>query len=213
MVKHIEGFAAEIDSSSLMLDIGSGDVPYKHIFYTQKYIAVDLSTRHKIDAVGDICALPFQASMVDVVLCTEVIEHVKNTDKALKEVNRVLRDGGHMVLTAPLLVGVHDTADYCRFTETMLRILLERHGFEILQMEKRGGILSVLGAILLQIPLQVLGYYREGSFSKYKYFLVVLLYVFLVPLAQSLVVLDVLDKAKDFTLGYDCLCKKSIVKS
>lgn len=50
-------------------------------------------------AKGDACALPFDASSFDVVLCSLVLGHVERLDDALSEINRVLRPGGRVVIT------------------------------------------------------------------------------------------------------------------
>ena len=210
LVRHIEGFAVQTGTVSRTLDVGSGSAPYKHMFNTQRYIAIDVSALHKVSAVGDVSALPFQASTMDVIVCTEVIEHVENVDIALGEISRVLKSGGHLILTTPFLMGMHCAVDLRRFTETSLRILLDRHDFDIVRLEKRGGILSVLSATLLQIPLQILGLHENKNHSNSRYLLVGLTYAFLVPLAKSLVLLDGLDKGKNFTLGYDGLCQKRL---
>jgi len=45
--------------------------------------------------------LPFSDNSFDVVLCTEVIEHVEDQDRAVKELVRVLKEGGVLVVTTP----------------------------------------------------------------------------------------------------------------
>lgn len=45
--------------------------------------------------------LPFNSGTFDVVLCTEVIEHVENQNEALKELSRVLKRNGILVITTP----------------------------------------------------------------------------------------------------------------
>src|SRR5690242_9437722 len=60
---------------------------------------------------GDICAMPFAADSFDLVLATDVIEHVEEDDGALREIARVLRPGGTLLLTVPafdLLWGLQD---------------------------------------------------------------------------------------------------------
>jgi SAM-dependent methyltransferase len=47
--------------------------------------------------------LPFAAESVDVVILSEVIEHLVDTDAALAELRRVLRPGGHLILSTPNL--------------------------------------------------------------------------------------------------------------
>jgi SAM-dependent methyltransferase len=51
--------------------------------------------------VGDVLALPFVDRTFEVVVCTEVIEHVSEPTSAVVELMRVLRPGGTLVLTTP----------------------------------------------------------------------------------------------------------------
>ena len=50
-------------------------------------------------AVGDALALPFASESVDLVVCTEVLEHIPRPEEALAELVRVTR--GHLVLSVP----------------------------------------------------------------------------------------------------------------
>ena len=45
--------------------------------------------------------LPFKDNSFDVVLCTEVIEHVNDQKKVIGEIFRVLKKGGYLVITTP----------------------------------------------------------------------------------------------------------------
>ena len=61
--------------------------------------------------VGDICRLPFPDDEFDFVLATDVIEHVDDDLTALREIRRVLKPGGHVLITVPafqVLWGVQD---------------------------------------------------------------------------------------------------------
>jgi ubiquinone biosynthesis O-methyltransferase len=51
--------------------------------------------------VGSVMVLPFPDATFDVVLSTEVIEHVPDPALAVKEFARVLKPGGHLVLSTP----------------------------------------------------------------------------------------------------------------
>jgi len=51
--------------------------------------------------LGDVCALPFADQSFDLVLATDVIEHVDNDLAALREIRRVLRQGGRALITVP----------------------------------------------------------------------------------------------------------------
>ena len=50
---------------------------------------------------GDITAIPFADASFDLVLATDVIEHVDDDAKALREIRRVLRPGGKAIVTVP----------------------------------------------------------------------------------------------------------------
>jgi SAM-dependent methyltransferase len=50
---------------------------------------------------GDICALPFADASLDLVVATDVIEHVADDRRALAEIARVLAPGGHALITVP----------------------------------------------------------------------------------------------------------------
>lgn len=57
------------------------------------YTAADITTR-----------LPYRTGQFDCVVIGEVIEHVPNTDHVLREINRVLKRGGTLLITTPNLV-------------------------------------------------------------------------------------------------------------
>lgn len=50
---------------------------------------------------GDICAMPFADASFDLVLATDIIEHVDDDSQALAEIQRVLAPGGHVLITVP----------------------------------------------------------------------------------------------------------------
>ncbi len=53
----------------------------------------------------DLCALSFSDASFDLVLCNELFEHLKDLDKAFREIARVLRPGGRLVATCPMAFG------------------------------------------------------------------------------------------------------------
>lgn len=75
--------------------------------------AIDICTRKGLGPIerGDVCGMPFPAAAFDFVLATDIIEHVDRDDIALSEVHRVLKPGGHGLITVPAfasLWGPHD---------------------------------------------------------------------------------------------------------
>lgn len=61
---------------------------------------------------GDLLALPFAEATFDGVLVTEVLEHCINPQAAVREVFRVLRPGGLLLVTSPCCWPAHGTPDY-----------------------------------------------------------------------------------------------------
>lgn len=60
---------------------------------------------------GDVCKLPFPDQTFDLILATDIIEHVDDDTLALREIHRVLKPAGHVLITVPafpLLWGVQD---------------------------------------------------------------------------------------------------------
>ncbi|MGA5196493.1 class I SAM-dependent methyltransferase [Streptomyces exfoliatus] len=80
--------------------------------------------------------LPFASDSADAVLFSEVVEHLVDPDSALDELRRVLRPGGHLMLSTPnlgawynralLLAGVQPV-----FSEVSLRRIHGRPGSEV----------------------------------------------------------------------------------
>jgi SAM-dependent methyltransferase len=85
---------------------------------------------------GSIEEMPFAEGSLDLALALDVIEHVPDDAVALRELHRVLKPGGSLLLTVPalmLLWSQHDVANghYRRYTEGQLRRRVEEAGFEV----------------------------------------------------------------------------------
>ena len=75
----------------------------------------------------------------DVVLCEQVLEHVRDPWAAVRTLNDLCRPGGHVIVSTPFLVKIHnEPADYWRFTVPGLRLLLESAGLDVLSAHSWG---------------------------------------------------------------------------
>src|SRR6266487_410189 len=182
----LRDLGSRLPPADSMLDLGSGRAPYAHLFPHRRYVTADLV--HKSDVRCDATALPFTDEAFDLVLCTEVLEHVADPNAALREIHRTLRVDGALVLTTPLTWGVHARQDFHRWTESGLRLLLARHDFNIVELRPRGGVLLCLGALVLVLPWQLLGEAHERK--TWQTFLFAALYAIATPVALLLAALD-----------------------
>jgi SAM-dependent methyltransferase len=76
--------------------------------------------------IGDICALPFPDATFDLVLATDILEHVDDDLLALRELRRVLKPDGRLLLTVPtfkLLWGLEDEVSHHKRRYRMSQIL------------------------------------------------------------------------------------------
>ncbi|MFJ8229976.1 class I SAM-dependent methyltransferase [Streptomyces sp. NPDC094448] len=80
--------------------------------------------------------LPFRSGAADAVLFSEVVEHLVDPDSALDELRRVLRPGGHLMLSTPNLAAWYNRALLLAgvqpvFSEVSLRAIHGRPGREV----------------------------------------------------------------------------------
>ena len=134
--------------SGIVLDVGSGPQPYKKFLSSPgKYIGLDQSENVGPDVRALSTQLPFKDNSFDSVICTEVLEHLKEPGRCLSEINRVLKKGGYAYITAPQCWGLHyEPDDYWRFTSYSLAYLINGAGLELIKTERIGGIFSLIGA-------------------------------------------------------------------
>lgn len=81
------------------------------------------------DAQGDVCAMPFPEASFEGVVLTEVLEHCTDPFAAMRDVFRVLKPGGLLLVTSPFCWPTHQTEDYhdyWRFARQGWELLLAR---------------------------------------------------------------------------------------
>lgn len=135
-----------------LLDAGAGKLSYRHLVkpLCQEYKSMDFKKTHPdLDYHSDIQDMPLKNESFDTVLSAEVLEHVPDPEKALREMYRVLKPGGKLVMSTPHLMYLHNEPhDFYRYTKYGLRTLLERTGFIIEYLEPSGSIFSFLQGII-----------------------------------------------------------------
>jgi SAM-dependent methyltransferase len=125
-----------------VLDVGCGRKPYEGWTRATRYVGVDVDdavTRAlgRADVFYDGRTLPFAEASFDAVICSQVLEHVFEPEAFLRELRRVVRPGGQLVLTVPFVWDEHEQpVDFARYSSFGLRALLERTGWTVETLEK-----------------------------------------------------------------------------
>jgi SAM-dependent methyltransferase len=135
-----------------VIDIGCGLQPYRSFLGPRvtEYVGVDRAGRFAApDLEGDALELPVPDASFDAAISTQVLEHVTDPQRALREAARVLKPGGILVLTCPGTWPDHETPhDYFRFTRYGLQHLLRNAGFECQLVKAQGGVWAAVGQLL-----------------------------------------------------------------
>ena len=89
--------------------------------------------------------IPFENNYFDSVFSSEVFEHVFNLEEMLKELNRVTKMGGKMLITCPFAIAEHENPnDFARYTSFGLTHLFKKYGFEVIEFIKAGTSVEVV---------------------------------------------------------------------
>jgi SAM-dependent methyltransferase len=143
--------AGAAPAGARILDAGAGDGRYRHLFAHTHYEATDfcqVDKRYdfqKLDFVSNLQRVPTASGIYDLVICTQVLEHLSEPSLVLAQLYEVLKPTGTLWLSAPLFFAEHEAPhDYFRYTQYGLSHLLESAGFEILQLEWLEGYYGTL---------------------------------------------------------------------
>lgn len=149
----------KIAKEKVVLDVGGGTRfgkwlrEYEPLFKNCDYRTFDFDSSTGADVVGDIHAIPLPDGAVDGIICSSVLEHVRDPLRAMGELQRILKPGGSLFLYVPSIYPYHahrgHYADYWRFFDDTMNELFT--GFESIEKHKRGGYFLALSFF---VPMQ-----------------------------------------------------------
>ncbi|MCC7264402.1 MAG: class I SAM-dependent methyltransferase [Candidatus Latescibacteria bacterium] len=134
-----------------LLDLGCGRQEHRSLPRSGSYVGLEVDQarygENPPQVWGSGLELPFVAGACTTVLCAQVLEHVPEPARLVAEASRVLGSGGHLVLTAPHIWGVHEEPhDYFRFTGFGLAHLARQAGLEPVVVRPLAGYWVTAGA-------------------------------------------------------------------
>ena len=128
------------DAKLDILDFGAGSSPYRSLFPNANYQRADfaIGTGEGLDFVlGESLQVAAPDNSFDIILSTQVLEHVVQPENYLKECLRLLRPKGKLILTTHGIYADHPCPfDLHRWTADGLAALCKQAGFEIVSTKK-----------------------------------------------------------------------------
>lgn len=149
-------------------DLGGGGMPtYRKVLRVDGlYVNMDRVTEARPTVAGDLeSKLPFADNCVDAVILFNTLEHIYHFPHVTKEMLRILKPGGRVLVYAPFLFPVHTHQtkdffinDYFRYTEGALHRMFGDAGFGSVNIEPMGGgVLAPSELLALLAPYKAIG--------------------------------------------------------
>lgn len=154
---YLDFYLETIDWSGDVLDIGGKKTNKRGYFSppydkckSWKYLNNDNTVSPDYLASAD--AMPLADRSFDMVLMTEVIEHLREPEKAISEAYRVLRKNGLFIASAPFLYPIHaDPDDFQRWLPSKYNQILKEVGFSSISILPMGGFCAVVHDLIKTI--------------------------------------------------------------
>ncbi len=159
----VVGLLTQVEARSagaIALDVGSLRSPYKRVLESRGFSVktLDLTTEHGADFAGTAEATGRPEASVDLILCTQVLEHVRAPWVAMREFGRILKPGGQLLITIPHIWFYHPhPGDYWRVTQEGIVTLCIDGGFRVREARTQGGALLAFGQIVNFLAYGLLG--------------------------------------------------------
>jgi SAM-dependent methyltransferase len=144
---------AQLSGSDLrVLDIGGRYQPYRPLFGARasRYVASDIVPTRCVNVVGDGEYLPFSDNAFDVVIATQVFEYFLDPRNAAREIHRVVKPGGCLLMSVAATAPRFVDEELWRFTAHGLRAILSDFSeVKVLaETSSIGGVIRILNMAL-----------------------------------------------------------------
>lgn len=164
--ERITSYAGKKISSYLATDYSSWDdifVRYNKrtsvLGILSAYLFGKRKTKHSVDQVADALHLPFRNGSFDTYCSFEVLEHISDPDTFFSEAARVLKRGGHCIISVPYYYREHSEGtgfDYFRYTRSCLTLLGKKHGLKAVSISTRSFFGTSMAAGINQYIIRII---------------------------------------------------------
>lgn len=155
LYQKIKTFSETCGQGLEILDVGCGIKPYAKLFSNHHYLGIDVAggglddQTKKPDLFFDGQNLPFSEDKFDLVIATEVFEHVQYLPELTKEIYRVLKPNGKLFITMPFIWPEHGLPyDFRRLTSFGHQQLLKSSGFINIKSQATTGVFGTCGQLI-----------------------------------------------------------------
>ncbi len=123
--------------STKILDVGAGRGDFAEVFINHEVLAMDVIPFSEVDIICDLTqCVPFPESSIDAVVLMNVLEHVYDTQKLLRNIFTLLTPDGKVIISIPFMLKVHFSPyDFYRYTHHSLRKIFTEAGYCIESLE------------------------------------------------------------------------------
>lgn len=117
------GMVKKIPVSNTLLDIGCAEgtktiqyakmlsVPMERVYGIElkpKYVNLAQEQFEVLNINLEHDTFPFQDQEIEVIICNQILEHLKNIFLPLSEMDRILKIGGHLIIGIPNIAALHN---------------------------------------------------------------------------------------------------------
>jgi len=164
---------AQTENMSI-LDLGCGEKPYQPFFDRKysSYIGVDITSYSLADVAASSENLPFKKGSFDLCLSTYAYEHLPDPRQTTREVYRILRENGTLLLSTHAVASVHNyPSDYWRWTDQGLKMMLKEYFLDIDVYEIVTPLETIIHLASLYLPTNKFGSLCTLFLNKFAQFL------------------------------------------
>jgi SAM-dependent methyltransferase len=150
----LDQFAAaagrSVGPGAIVLDAGAGSSPYRRHFAHATYESADFGQAAKhyapdLTYVCDLSEIPVADGRYELVLLSQVLEHLPEPMAVIGELHRVLAPGGRLWTSCPLYYEEHDVPyDFFRYTQFALRRMFDESGFVDVELDWLEGYMATV---------------------------------------------------------------------